>query len=494
MTFRTLIASSLVLIAQLLSAAAIAADGNFIRLVAPLDEPEFYCLDLAGWGQHLQLDDPLQTHTCKNGDAEDQMFHFDDGRLKVSNYDRCVQVAGSAGATLAGAAVIAKPCSKNLLQDLSLDDDGRIRVGQSGYCIAAGIESTEASGPSHMWRTLTVANCDTVPAHLSTWQVGLDCCSDSATETASPTASIQGLEARFLNVDGIRTRYYDEGSGDPVLLIHGGPWEGTSSANDWSLNIAGLAKQFRVLAPDRLGNGMTANPGRAREVDFSIAGQIDHIADFIEALDIGPVNIVAHSEGGIALYLAVDRPDLVKSLVLVSSNIAAPDVGEAQRAEALAVCPWEVYGEEIGPWMDELICRYRRLSYDPSHIDEEFIAALRLMNLQPKVQWTRFYRDGGGGEPFRSQFNEWRESMHARIRDDGKLTMPVLLVWARNDPTHPLERSMALYDILEPHNPSVQTLIINNAGHYSFREKPDEFNFAVIRFINAWSALGEIGQ
>jgi len=34
--------------------------------------------------------------------------------------------------------------------------------------------------------------------------------------------------------------------------------------------------------------------------------------------------------------------------------------------------------------------------------------------------------------------------------------------------------------------------MMNDAGHYAFREKPDEFNFAVIRFISAWRALGEI--
>jgi 2-hydroxy-6-oxonona-2,4-dienedioate hydrolase len=477
---------------QLLFAQTKESEGDFIRLLDALDEPEYYCLDLAGWGQHLQLDDPLQTHTCKTRGGEDQMFQFADGKLKVSLYDRCVQVAGSSGVTLAGSAVIARPCSDNSLQKLSLDDSGHLRINNSHFCIGAGTDSTEASGPSHMWRTLAAVHCDTEPAHLLTWQVGLDCCSDSAAETVSATASIRGLEAKFIDANGIRTRYYDAGSGEPVLLVHGGPWEATSSANDWSLNIAGLAKEFRVLAPDRLGNGMTANPGRASEVDFSIEGQIKHIADFIEALDIGPVNIVAHSEGGISLYLAVERPDLVKSLVLVSSNIAAPDVGQDQRKQALAVCPWEVNGEEIGPWMDELVCRYRRLSHDPSHLDNEFIAALDLMNRQPKVQWTRFYRDGGAGEPFRSHFSEWRDAMHSRIRDDGALTVPVLLVWARNDPTHPLDRSMALFDLLAPHNASVQTLIMNEAGHYSFREKPGEFNFAVIRFIKTWKSIGGI--
>ena len=97
-------------------------------------------------------------------------------------------------------------------------------------------------------------------AYLGVLSLALAWASGNAAEHASSSASIAGLEANFIDVGGIRTRYYDEGEGDVLLLVHGGPWEGTSSANDWSRNIEGLAKQFRVLAPDKLGNGMTGNP------------------------------------------------------------------------------------------------------------------------------------------------------------------------------------------------------------------------------------------
>ncbi len=148
-------------------------DGDYVRLVAALDEPEYYCFDLAGWGRNLLLDDPLQTHTCKGRGGEDQMFHFADGQLKVSRYDRCVQIAGSSGVTLAGSAVIARPCSDGPLQKLSLDDDGRVRLTGTDYCVAAGGDSTEASGPSHMWRTMTVESCSDTDDALIRWQVGL---------------------------------------------------------------------------------------------------------------------------------------------------------------------------------------------------------------------------------------------------------------------------------------------------------------------------------
>ena len=174
MVSRLLTIAGLVFLSSTLFAQDDPATGDFVRLVDALDEPEYYCLDLAGWGDHLQLDDPLQTHTCKNRGAGDQKFYFADGRLKVAGFDRCIQVAGSGGETLSGSAVLARACSDNALQELSMDDDGRILIGDSGYCLGAGSESTEAAGPSHMWRTLVAVHCKTTPANMVTWQVGVD--------------------------------------------------------------------------------------------------------------------------------------------------------------------------------------------------------------------------------------------------------------------------------------------------------------------------------
>ena len=175
MSFRTPLSLGLTLfLGSMVFAQDDAAGGDFVRLIAALDEPEFYCLDLAGWGDHLQLDDPLQTHTCKKDGGADQMFYFEDNRLKVAGFDRCVQLAGSSGVTLLGSSVLARPCGDNPLQDLSIDADGYIKVGKTKYCLGTGSESAKASGPSHMWRTLVAVHCGTTPAEMVTWQVGLE--------------------------------------------------------------------------------------------------------------------------------------------------------------------------------------------------------------------------------------------------------------------------------------------------------------------------------
>jgi pimeloyl-ACP methyl ester carboxylesterase len=65
---------------------------------------------------------------------------------------------------------------------------------------------------------------------------------------------------RFVDVDGIRTRYFDKGSGAVLVLFHGshlGTNDACESALDWELNFDRLAEWFRVIAVDKLGQGHT---------------------------------------------------------------------------------------------------------------------------------------------------------------------------------------------------------------------------------------------
>ncbi|MDG2089483.1 MAG: RICIN domain-containing protein [Arenicellaceae bacterium] len=150
-----------------------AANGDLVRLVDPLDEPEFYCLDLSGYGDHLKLEDPLQAHTCKGESPADQLFTAVDGKITVGDTDRCLQVAVSSGEPMAGVSIIARACSSTSYQALNLEANGQIKLGETNLCLAAGTESTAASGPSHIWRVLSVQDCESVESARSTWQVGM---------------------------------------------------------------------------------------------------------------------------------------------------------------------------------------------------------------------------------------------------------------------------------------------------------------------------------
>src|SRR5512132_733241 len=109
-------------------------------------------------------------------------------------------------------------------------------------------------------------------------------------EAAGPDGAIGGLKPRFVDVKGVSTRYYDEGQGEPMVLIHGGMTAGSSTANVWSRNIPGLARRFHVYAVDRLGSGLTGNP--VNDADYAYSGQVEHIYQFIQTMKLGKIHLV----------------------------------------------------------------------------------------------------------------------------------------------------------------------------------------------------------
>jgi pimeloyl-ACP methyl ester carboxylesterase len=133
----------------------------------------------------------------------------------------------------------------------------------------------------------------------------------------APSAEVDGLKAKFIDVAGQRTRYYEYGQGEPLLLIHGGGRGTTSSANNFSPVIALLAKRYHVIAFDKSAAGMTDNP--KDDDDLSYQGEVKHTYNLIQTLKLGPSHVVGHSSGGaVAFYLAVEHPDIVKTLTIVA--------------------------------------------------------------------------------------------------------------------------------------------------------------------------------
>lgn len=296
----------------------------------------------------------------------------------------------------------------------------------------------------------------------------------------APDGSLDGLQAKFVDVDGVRTRYYEAGQGEPMLLLHGEGWSGHSSANTWVKNIPGLSQRFHVLAPDKLASGMTGNP--KDDKDYNIQGEVEHMYGFIRTMKLGKVHVVGQSRGGgLAFFLSIAHPDVVSTLVIVDSNTAAPDTGPTDRQKVLEACPTEPDAEE---WK----CRLRAISYLPDvAFDDQFFATGAYMASLPKARETVAKIAAGAGEPLRSQFNDWKKGIHERMRREALLQVPTLLYWGRNDPSAMLRNGLALFDIIAEKNPRLRMVIANHAGHFHYREYPQEFNRNVINFVDHWT-------
>src|SRR5690349_14301516 len=76
----------------------------------------------------------------------------------------------------------------------------------------------------------------------------------AANGSPSRDARLMG-QAKFVEVKGTRTRYFEGCSGEPLVLVHGGQWPSTASADTWAPIFDHLAAKFRVYAVDKLGMG-----------------------------------------------------------------------------------------------------------------------------------------------------------------------------------------------------------------------------------------------
>ena len=130
--------------------------------------------------------------------------------------------------------------------------------------------------------------------------------------------------AAFVEIDGVRVHVVDEGNGEPVLLVHG---FGGSTYQFRELQPR-LARDFRTLAVDLYGFGYTERPQDLSR--YRREGQVDLLARLLDRKGLGSAHLVGHSYGGaLALTFAHQRPERVRSLVLLDS--ASPTYPDDRR-------------------------------------------------------------------------------------------------------------------------------------------------------------------
>jgi pimeloyl-ACP methyl ester carboxylesterase len=137
--------------------------------------------------------------------------------------------------------------------------------------------------------------------------------------TARQVAKRLPPRGRFIDVDGARIHYLDEGTGPTLLLVHG---LGGHMLNFTYSLLGKLTCQFRVIVLDRPGSGYSTRPKGA---SATISAQARTISRFCQELKLGRPLIVGHSLGGaIALALALNHPEQVAGLALLAPATHRP--------------------------------------------------------------------------------------------------------------------------------------------------------------------------
>lgn len=301
-------------------------------------------------------------------------------------------------------------------------------------------------------------------------------------------AGNEGLVPKFVEAGGTRTRYYEVGdpAAEPLVMCHGAGWSGTSSANTFARNLKGLGEAFHVFAADKLASGLTGNP--LTPEGYSIQGQVAHMWAFMRAVGLGDreFHILGQSRGGyLAARTALEHADQTRSLVVCDSATLAPDdgKGDERRRRLLGDEYGDLGGADTRQRMRE---HWTRMSFNPAHVTDEFVEAAAYMESTAKAQETRRAFQDGGSARFSRTLAEQKQETLQWFRD-GKLQKPILLYWGRNDPTAVLPLGLALYDLIAEANDRTRMFIVNRAGHFHYREYPEEFNLNVTTFIKYWT-------
>lgn len=274
----------------------------------------------------------------------------------------------------------------------------------------------------------------------------------------SPTLA-RTLPSAFADTCGYRTHYIEAGAGKPLLLIHGGG-AGADARGNWEhLAMPLLAASRRAIAIDMVGFGASDAPD-PEGFDYGPESRVDQLIAFIEALDLGPLDIVGNSMGGrTTLAAAIRRPDLVGDIVLMGSAGVDRSMGGA--LAALTEYDFTYAG------MERIV---RALTNDHFVPDPAMVEYRLQLSCQP-AQAKAF---GATMKALKARSGLWIEDA-----DIASVKHRVLVLNGKNDKVVPLAHAYKFLDLL----PNSTAILLPHCGHWAMIEHPNAFANIVNAFL-----------
>ncbi len=134
--------------------------------------------------------------------------------------------------------------------------------------------------------------------------------------TKSDLSKHYPFTGRYLDLNGLRLHYLDEGSGEPVVMLHGNP--------TWSFYyrnlVLALRDRYRCIVPDHIGCGLSDKPGDDR-YDYTLESRVNDLERLLDRLGINAgITLVLHDWGGmIGMAFAVRHPGRIRRLVVLNT-------------------------------------------------------------------------------------------------------------------------------------------------------------------------------
>lgn len=263
--------------------------------------------------------------------------------------------------------------------------------------------------------------------------------------------------------EGLRLHYHvaGEDNNEVLVLLHGGG-AGSMAWTQYCRNIGPLSEHFRVIMFDLPQYGRSDKPSFAGEDTYPANARV--IIDALEVLAVEEANIAGTSQGGgVTAFIARDRPAMVRRAVMVSPGGVWDSV--------LAPTPMDVLKETIsfynpGPATREKLTRILHgMLYDPTQLTPEI----------EELRWS-----AASNPEFLDRMADFSESRLGEVRPVlPDVEQPCLVLWGLEDRVLPFDAAMVYVKNL----PNAELLVLQRVGHWIPFERHEDFNRAVIEFL-----------
>ena len=282
------------------------------------------------------------------------------------------------------------------------------------------------------------------------------------------------FEKYWLDIDGLRMHYLDEGGGEVVVAVHGNP--------TWSFYyrdlVNDLRNHFRVVVPDHMGCGLSDKPSDD-DYDYTLSRRIDDFATLMDDLDLTGINLVVHDWGGmIGLGWAVRNPERIKRLVIL--NTAAFHLPKTKPF------PWQLWmvrDTPLGPLMVRGFNAFARGATHLACTRKKLSKQVRDAYCAPYDSWgdrtatLRFVQD----IPLRPGDRGYNIVSDTAARLDELSDRPVLVCWGGKDfvfDDHFLAEWQRFYPHAEVHR-------FADCGHWILEDASEEVIPLIRRFLTS---------
>lgn len=272
------------------------------------------------------------------------------------------------------------------------------------------------------------------------------------------------FKSHYLDLNGLKYHYVDEGSGQPVVMLHGNP--------TWSFYFRDLIKalsgQYRVIAPDHIGCGLSDKPD-SKAYDYKLKSRVDDLESLIENLKIKEkISLVLHDWGGfIGMAYALRHPERIGRFVLMNTAAFLPPPGKPipiilimiRRLRLLAM--FAVQGFNLFALGALFINSYKGLSKE---VKAGLIAPYNCW--QNRIATLKFVQD--------IHLTENNPSYGVVKQVDNKmklfLNLPILICWGKHDFVFDLDYLKEW----QRRFPDADAHIFPEAGHYVLEDVPEK--------------------